>query len=134
MPLIAWRRRPESKNFLARPAAAAAEGGSDRDGHEPSADSSPPQQQQRQHLSTKHHTTSGLFDTRVAAWMTDTGKADKALEFEALCVSWLKGEGSDAGEDRVKYNFVLLLLSGSCLCLAVAIILFFSARRDVRTL
>ncbi|CAB1096270.1 unnamed protein product [Ectocarpus sp. CCAP 1310/34] len=98
MPLIAWRRRPESRTFLARSAAAAAEGGSDRDGHEPSVDSSPPpQQQQRQHVSTKHHTTvSRLFDTRVAAWMTDTGKADKALEFEALCVSWLKGEGSDA--------------------------------------
>ncbi|CBJ29252.1 DNA polymerase [Ectocarpus siliculosus] len=98
MPLIAWRRRPESRTFLARSAAAAAEGGSNRDGHAPSADSSPPPPpQQRQHLSTKHHTTvSGLFDTRVAAWMTDTGKADKALEFEALCVSWLKGEGSDA--------------------------------------
>lgn len=32
---------------------------------------------------------SSLFDPRVAAWMTDTGSSDKALEFEALCVSRL---------------------------------------------
>lgn len=31
----------------------------------------------------------GLFDPRVAAWMTDTGSTEKALEFEALCHSRL---------------------------------------------
>lgn len=39
-----------------------------------------------------HSTTmvSGLFDPRVAAWMSDTGSTDKALEFEALCYSRLE--------------------------------------------
>lgn len=74
MPLIAWRRRPASRGFAARSA-----GGEGGVGDLPGSDGS--------HVV---NTVSGLFDPRVAAWMTDTGSLDKALEFEALCVSWLK--------------------------------------------
>ena len=74
MPLIAWRRRPASRDFTAR--SAAGEGGV---GNPSGSDGS--------HVA---NTVSGLFDPRVAAWMTDTGSSDKTLEFEALCVSWLK--------------------------------------------
>lgn len=74
MPLIAWRRRPASRDFAAR-SAAGEDGVSDLPGS---------------YGSQLMNSVSGLFDPRVAAWMSNTGSIDKALEFEALCVSWLK--------------------------------------------
>ena len=80
MPLIAWRRRPASSAFAAQ--SGSGESGA---GDLPGSDGSRP-----------IYTVSALFDPRVAAWMSDTGSTDKALEFEALCVSWLKED--NAGE------------------------------------
>lgn len=90
MPLIAWRRRPASRDFAAR--SAGAEGGV---GDLPGSDGS--------HVA---NAVSGLFDPRVAAWMTDTGSSDKALEFEALCVSRLKE--ANTGECYVRSTAVLV--------------------------
>lgn len=75
MPLIAWSRRPRSATITA------SQGTSEEEGCGKTGDGSraPPQV-----------TVSGLFDPRVAAWMADTGSTDKALEFETLCVSWIK--------------------------------------------
>ena len=92
MPLIAWSRRQESGAFVAR-AAAAAQGCGDKEiGRGETVDGS------QQQPAGQSSTVSGLFDLRVAAWMSDTGTADKALEFEALCVSWLKDNAAPAGE------------------------------------
>ena len=94
MPLIAWSRRPESGAFVAR--AAAAQGSGDKQsGHGRTVDGL-----QQQQSDAPHSTVSGLFDPRVAAWMSDTGTTDKGLEFEALCVSWLKDNPGPAGESR----------------------------------
>lgn len=93
MPLMAWRRRPESGAFIARAAAAAAaEGRGDKEGGRGGASGGLQQQPTEQYT-----TVAGLFDPRVAAWMSDTGATDKALEFEALCVCWLKDEAAHAG-------------------------------------
>lgn len=92
MPLIAWSRRPESGAFVAR-VAAAAQGNGDTEGErETTVDGSQKQP------AGQYSTESGLFDPRVAAWMSDTGTTDKALEFEALCVSWLKDNAAPTGE------------------------------------
>lgn len=92
MPLIAWSRRPESGAFVAR-AAAAAQGSGDKESGRGGAGDGSQQQPVGQ-----YSTVSGLFDPRVAAWMSDTGTTDKALEFEALCISWLKDNAAPAGE------------------------------------
>eukprot|EP00903_Cladosiphon_okamuranus_P006776 g6606.t1 len=94
MPLIAWSRRPQSRAFAARAAAAAAHGSGDKESeHGRALDGS------QQQPAGQHSTVSGLFDPRVAAWMSDTGTTDKGLEFEALCVSWLKGSEVPAGAE-----------------------------------
>lgn len=105
MPLLAWRRRPESRDFVARSAAAAAAAaaavvedvGKGESGCGTTSDGS------HQQATTDYHssTVTGLFDPRVAAWMLDTGSTGKALEFEALCVSWLNDEAANStGEGR----------------------------------
>lgn len=102
MPLIAWSRRPQSGAFVARAAAAAQGSGNRESGHGRALDG--PQQQ----LAGQHSTVSELFDPRVAAWMSDTGTADKGLEFEALCVSWLKDSAVPAGETCKWHTFSIV--------------------------
>lgn len=93
MPLVAWSRRPQSKTFLSRSggdlAGTVRETMSKVDGT----------QCERGPTCGDTGAVSGLFDPRVAAWMLDTGSStDKTLEFEALCVSWLKDQAGKAGE------------------------------------
>ncbi|CAN0129710.1 unnamed protein product, partial [Scytosiphon promiscuus] len=93
MPLIAWSRRPGSTAFLTRPGEGSARKkcGTTKDGME---------EDEQDPTRAGPGAVSGLFDPRVAAWMLDTGSStDKSLEFEALCVSWLKGQAGEAGDN-----------------------------------
>ena len=75
MPLIAWGRRPTSRaRFVHLPREG---GGNAREGSPGKCEGA------------ASRSVAGLFDPRVAAWMVDTGSTDKALEFEALCMSRL---------------------------------------------
>lgn len=98
MPLIAWRRRPESRDFVARSASAVAAAVAEVVGEGEHGCSASTRDSSLQQATTDCHSSmvAGLFDPRVAAWMLDTGRAGKALEFEALCVSWLEDEEENA--------------------------------------
>lgn len=92
MPFMAWGTRPESKAFLTR----LGEGLAGKEGGTSEGDG---EKGERGLACVGSGGVSDLFDPRVAAWMLDTGSStDKTLEFEALCVAWLKDQAGKAGE------------------------------------